>query len=248
MSEKIFILGASGDFGIDLLKSILEKKKNCTIGLHCFSGRSRLISLLSEKKSQNRVKIFQSNLNNQKKCHTLIKNFLKWSGGVNKFIQLNGNVSEIKTWTKLNQKDFEKDISVNLASVFFVSQKIFENMKKKGGKIILTSTSSALHGGGETSLAYGISKAGIISLTKALARFGAKNNILANAIAPGFINSKFHTKVMKKNKKQLKERLKFIKLNRAGKLEDITKLIMFLLFENNYTTGEIISIDGGDWI
>ena len=97
-------------------------------------------------------------------------------------------------------------------------------------------------------MAYGISKAGIISFTKALARFGAKNNILANAIAPGFIKSKFHTKVMKKNKKQLKERLKFIKLNRAGKLEDITKLIMFLLFENNYTTGEIISIDGGDWI
>ena len=53
---------------------------------------------------------------------------------------------------------------------------------------------------------------------------------------------------MKKNKKQLKERLKFIKLNRAGKVEDITKLIMFLLFENDYSTGEVISIDGGDWI
>ena len=63
------------------------------------------------------------------------KEFLKWSGGVNKFIQLNGNVSKIKTWTKLNQKDFEKDLSVNLASVFFVSQKIFENMKKKVEKL-----------------------------------------------------------------------------------------------------------------
>lgn len=53
---------------------------------------------------------------------------------------------------------------------------------------------------------------------------------------------------MQRSKKQLKERLKFIKLNRQGKPEDITKLIMFLLFENNYTTGEVISIDGGDWI
>ena len=247
MSEKIFILGASGDFGIDLLKSIL-KKKDCIIGLHCYSGRLRLNNLLLEIKSKNQIKIFQSNLDSQKKCHLLVKNFLSWSGGVNKFVQLNGNVSKIKTWTKLNQKDFEKDISVNLSSVFYISQKIFENMKKKGGKIILTSTSSALHGGGETSLAYGISKSGIISLAKALARFGAKNNIIANAIAPGFINSKFHTKVMKKNKKQLKERLKFIKLNRAGKPEDVTKLIMFLLFENDYTTGEVISIDGGDWI
>ena len=247
MNEKIFILGASSDFGIDLLKSIL-RKKNCTIGLHCFSGRLRLETLLSKIKSKNKIKIFQSNLDSQKRCHTLVKNFLSWSGGVDKFIQLNGNVSKVKVWTKLNQKDFEKDIAINLSSVFYVSQKIFENMKKKGGKIILTSTSSALHGGGENSLAYGISKSGIISLTKALARFGAKNNIIANAIAPGFIDTRFHTKVMQRSKKQLKERLKFIKLNRQGKPEDITKLIMFLLFENNYTTGEVISVDGGDWI
>ena len=86
-------------------------------------------------------------------------------------------------------------------------------MKKNGGKIVLTSTSSALHGGGEKSLAYGISKSGIISLAKALARFGAKNDIIVNTIAPGFIKTRFHTKVMKRNKNQLKERLKFIKLN-----------------------------------
>ena len=49
MNEKIFILGASSDFGIDLLKSIL-RKKNCTIGLHCFSGRLRLETLLSKIK------------------------------------------------------------------------------------------------------------------------------------------------------------------------------------------------------
>ena len=127
-------------------------------------------------------------------------------------------------------------------------KKFLKVWKKKGGKIVLTSTSSALHGGGENSLAYGISKSGIISLTKALARFGAKNNIIANAIAPGFIATRFHTKVMLRSKKQLKERLKFIKLNTQGKPQDITKLIMFLLFENNFITGEAISIDGGDWI
>ena len=53
---------------------------------------------------------------------------------------------------------------------------------------------------------------------------------------------------MKRSKKQLNRRLKFIKLNRAGTTEDVSKLILFLAFENNFTTGEIISIDGGDWI
>lgn len=247
MNEKIFILGASSDFGISLLSSII-KEKNCKIGLHCFSGRMRLETFLSKIKSKNKIKIFQSNLDSQKKCHTLVKNFLRWSGGVDKFIQLNGNVSNVKIWTKLSQKDFEKDIAINLSSVFYVSQKIFESMKKKGGKIILTSTSSALHGGGETSLAYGISKSGIVSLTKALARFGAKYDIIANAIAPGFIKTRFHTKVMKRKKKDLKERLNLVKLNRSGNTQDITNLIMYLLFKNNFITGEVISIDGGDWI
>jgi 3-oxoacyl-[acyl-carrier protein] reductase len=247
VKEKILILGASSDFGISLVETLL-KKKNCILGLHCFLGKKRLENLLSKIKSNNKIKIFQSNLVNQKNCHTLVENFLNWSGGVDKFIQLNGNVSKVKIWTKLKQKDFEKDININLSSVFYVSQKIYENMKKKGGKIVLTSTSSALHGGGETSLAYGISKSGLISLVKAIARFGAKYNIIANAIAPGFIDTRFHTKVMKRNKNQLKNRLKFIKLNKIGTPEDITKLIMFLIFENNYTTGEVISIDGGDWI
>tara|TARA_Y100001958_G_C21042302_1_gene411484 strand:+ start:58 stop:801 length:744 start_codon:yes stop_codon:yes gene_type:complete len=247
MSEKIFILGASSDLGLSLINSIL-KREDCIIGLHCFSGKQRLEKLLSNIKSKNKIKIFRSNLNSQKKCHELVKKFLNWSGGVNKFIQLNGHVSKVGIWTKLSQKNFEKDLAINLSSVFYTSQKIFESMKKNGGKIILTSTSSALHGGGENSLAYGIGKSGIISLTKALARFGGKYNIVANAIAPGFIKTRFHTKVMKRNKKQLIERLKFIKLNRAGTTDDVTKLIMFLTFKNNFTTGEIISIDGGDWI
>jgi 3-oxoacyl-[acyl-carrier protein] reductase len=246
MKNKILILGASSDIGISLLELLL-KEKNCIIGLHCFSGKLRLERLLlsADKK---KIKIFQSNLDSQYKCHKLVRNFLSWSKGVNKFIQLNGNVSKVKIWTKLKQKDFENDLAINLSSVFYVSQKIFENMKKNGGKIVLTSTSSALHGGGEKSLAYGISKSGIISLAKALARFGAKNDIIVNTIAPGFIKTRFHTKVMKRNKNQLKERLKFIKLNRVGTTEDVANLIMFLLFKNNYSTGEVISIDGGDWI
>ena len=247
MRDKIFILGASSDFGIDLIK-LLKKKENCIIGLHCYTGRHRLEKILLKNKSNNKIKIFQANLNNQNKCHKLFKDFLKWSGGIDKFVQLNGYVSKVTNWIKLSQNDFEKDIKINLSSVFYISQKVFQNMKKKGGKIILTSTSSAMHGGGENSLAYGISKSGIASLTKGLARFGAKNNILVNAIAPGFIETRFHTKVMKRKKKDLKKRLKFVKLLRAGKTSDITNLISFLLFQNNYITGEVIPIDVGDWI
>ena len=247
MKDKIFVLGASSDFGINLIKSLITKE-NCIIGLHCYSGKSRIQKVLLKNKTKNKIKIFQSNLDSQIKCHKLFNNYLRWSGGINKFIQLNGNVSKVINWMKLHQNDFENDIKINLSSVFYISQKVFKSMEKKGGKIIFTSTSSALHGGGENSFAYGISKSGIVSLTKGLARFGAKKNILVNAIAPGFIDTRFHTKVMKRSKEDLKKRLKFTKLLRAGKTGDVTNLILFLLFQNNYITGEVIPIDGGDWV
>ena len=77
MSEKIFILGASSDLGLSLINSLL-KREDCIIGLHCFSGKQRLEKLLSNIKSKNKIKIFRSNLNSQKKCHELVKKFLNW--------------------------------------------------------------------------------------------------------------------------------------------------------------------------
>ena len=71
---------------------------------------------------------------------------------------------------------------------------------------------------------------GLGNMGKGMAQNLSKNNILVNAIAPGFIETRFHTKVMKRKKKDLKKRLKFIKLLRAGKTSDITNLISFLLF------------------
>ena len=86
-------------------------------------------------------------------------------------------------------------------------------------------------------------------MTKGLARFGAKKKIIVNAVAPGYINTKFHTKTMGRTKNELKKRAKLSKLNRPGTPEEVANLINFLLSDqNNYITGEVIPIDGGDWI
>ena len=122
-------------------------------------------------------------------------------------------------------------------------------MKKNGGKIILMSTASAKHGGGRTTMGYGVSKAGVEALTKGLAREGAKHNILVNAIAPGLINTRFHKERAGRTSAEIKKRIKFSKLNRLGQPREIATIINNLLSEDvNYMTGEVISISGGDWI
>ena len=136
-----------------------------------------------------------------------------------------------------------------LVAAVFVCYLAIKHMKKGGGKIILISTASAKYGGGKTSLAYGVAKAGIECLTKGLAREGAPYDILVNCICPGFINTQFHTKRMKRTPEELERRAKLVPLKRAGEPIDIAGMILYLLSESgSYITGETISISGGDWL
>ncbi len=247
MIKKILITGASSDIGFSLLKSL--SLQDYLIGAHCNKNCKKLSHFIKKFKLEKKIKIFKSNLSHQKECHNLVSKFLSWTATIDALIQLHGNVSKVINWKNLKQKDFERDLQFNLSSAFFLSQKVFKTMEKHGGKIIFMGTSSAFHGGGENSLGYGIGKTGIICLTKGLARFGAKKKIIVNAVAPGYINTKFHTKTMGRTKNELKKRAKLSKLNRPGTPEEVANLINFLLSDqNNYITGEVIPIDGGDWI
>lgn len=122
-------------------------------------------------------------------------------------------------------------------------------MKNNGGRILLTSTASASHGGGSVSLAYGVAKAGIECMIKGMARDCAKHNILVNAIAPGFFLTKFHTEKIKRTQEQLQERINLIPLKRAGTTVEFAGTVMYLLSESaSYITGQVIAISGGDWL
>jgi len=122
-------------------------------------------------------------------------------------------------------------------------------MRRTGGRIILMSTASASHGGGSSSLAYGVAKAGIECLVKGLARDCAPDNILVNAVAPGFIETKFHTRKMKKTADELRQRVQLVPMKRAGTTAEFAGAILFLLSEGAaYITGQTLTIAGGDWL
>ena len=88
-----------------------------------------------------------------------------------------------------------------------------------------------------------------MALTKILAKEGGKNKIYVNCIAPGFILTRLHTKKLKKTKKQIKKRKRLNVLNESGRPSEITNLIEYLISDNTkFITGEIIRVDGGDWL
>jgi len=131
-----------------------------------------------------------------------------------------------------------------LDSVFMLSQEAVKHMKKqRRGKIISSSSIAGQEGGLFTSPAYAVSKAGIICLTKSMARAFAKYNIMVNAISPGFIDTPMTNWWPEEVKKKNVEK---IPLGRAGTPQDVAKVVVFLASsESDYITGHVINIDGG---
>ena len=144
---------------------------------------------------------------------------------------------------RMSEDDFDRVINVNLKGTWNCCKHALKHMTKaRVGRIINISSVTALVGNAGQSN-YAASKAGIIGLTKSLAREVAKRNITVNAIAPGFITTKM-TEVLSED--LVTQMLSSIPLGRLGNVNDVSQLVAFLASDNsNYITGQVINIDGG---
>lgn len=244
--KKVLITGASS--GIGAATAILFSNYGAEIGLHYYSNKKGIQQVINEIEKNNGIyKPFHGDLLDMKFTRNLIKSFVGEFGKIDILVNNAGAVGDPVHFSKLQEVHLENTLSLNLVAPFFLAQQAFNYMKEnKGGKIINVSSIAAKYGGGETSVHYGAAKAGIEAITKSLAKFGAKYNILVNAVRPGFIDTKFHEKMNRTNK-DIQKRIDLIPLKRAGDPKDVAKLIVFLASDaGNYITGEIFNISGGD--
>lgn len=155
----------------------------------------------------------------------------------------NAGILRDKALMLMEEQDWEEVISTNLSGAFnLIRAAIVTFMKQKSGNII-NITSVAGIKGMPRQVNYSASKAGIIGLTKALAREVGSYNVRVNAIAPGYID----TDMVKDLKEEFKsELLKMIPLNRFGTSGEVAKVAAFLASDKaKYITGQVITIDGG---
>jgi 3-oxoacyl-[acyl-carrier protein] reductase len=144
---------------------------------------------------------------------------------------------------RMSEDEWDSVIAVNLKGTYNcirAATKFF--MKQRSGRIInIASVVGQMGNAGQAN--YASSKAGVIGLTKSVAKELASRNVLVNAVAPGFIETAMTEKLPDKAKETL---LQLIPLARLGQPEDVAKVVLFLSSErSSYITGQVINVDGG---
>lgn len=155
----------------------------------------------------------------------------------------NAGISEQKLFTDISEEDWNVMINTNLSSAFFCSQSVSKNMiSNKKGKIINISSIWGITGA-SCEVHYSVSKAGIIGLTKSLAKELGPSNIQVNCVAPGIVETDMMACFDNDELKSLKND---IPLMRFGSCLDIANCVYFLSSDNSsFITGQVISPNGG---
>ena len=235
-NKKVIITGGSRGIGLSVLSKIYEQ------GAEILTIGSNLSNLENLKKNFPSIKIEQLNLKNPNEVLNQFQKFIENLGGLDILIN-NAGITKDNLTLRMKEDEWKDVIDVNLNSVFFACQVAIKAMIKNKSGCIVNITSVVGHTGNAGQANYTASKAGVVAMTKSLAKEYAKKNIRINCVSPGFIATDM-TKDLKEEYKN--ELLKNIPINRLGRGEDIANAVVFLSSDkSSYITGETIHVNGG---
>ena len=235
------ITGASR--GIGKAIAIKFAKEGANVVLNYRNSEKEALELKTElDKLGSNTLIIKADVSKFDEAEHLIKEAKNAFGRVDILVN-NAGITKDTLIMRMKEEDFDDVIDINLKGSFNCLRAVSPIMvKQKEGKIInMSSVVGVVGNAGQVN--YSASKAGLIGMTKSLAKEIGSKNINVNAIAPGFIDTDM-TKVL--SDEQKKNIISGVPLKRLGQVEDIANLAVFLASEkSNYITGQVIHVDGG---
>ena len=238
-NKTVIITGASSGIGAQLVKSFANYKCNVVLLSRSLDKMNNLINNINCAEKQI-LKAYKLDVSNEKNVNEVFKEITIIFDKIDILIN-NAGITSDNLLLTMKSDQWTNVINTNLNGCYYCCKAISRKMiKQKSGKIInISSIIGQVGNKGQAN--YAASKAGIVGLTKSLAKELASRSINVNAINPGYIDTD-----MTKDLKNKNDFLTNIPLNRFGNCEDVSEVTCFLASEkSNYITGQVINVDGG---
>ncbi len=236
------VTGGARGIGKEISRTFLDEGASVYIFDVNEQEGNKTISEFTPVYGGGKVKFLKVNITDEKNVADSIEKIIEIEHKIDILVN-NAGITRDNLILRMSIEDWKKVIDINLTGAFICCKYAARHMiKSRSGKIINISSIVGVHGNAGQSN-YSSSKAGIIGLTKTLARELAGRNILVNAIAPGYIKTEMTDKLDDKMKEKL---MKQIPTGRLGSVSDVAKTALFLAGdESSYITGAVINLDGG---
>jgi NAD(P)-dependent dehydrogenase (short-subunit alcohol dehydrogenase family) len=188
------------------------------------------------------VSAYRCDISDQAVCRDLVRRVVSEHGRLDYLVNNAGLLAEQRV-DRIEPADWHRALEVNLSGPFFLAQAAWEHMAGQGfGRIVNVSSVTAFMGNPREA-AYGAAKAGLIGLTRSLARAGARRGITVNCVVPGVFATDMTASMSERDSDAI---LAMIPLGRHGRPEEMAYAIRFLLDDQaGYVTGAVLVVDGG---
>jgi len=243
VSKVALITGATRGIGKAIALELARKGFNIVI--NDLELQDEGAEAINEIKKGGREAIFiKADISKYEEVEKMVKEAVEKLGRMDVLVN-NAGINIDRLLINMTPEQWQKVIDVDLTGTYNCTKAALPHMMQQGGgRIVNVSSMSALDGAiGQAN--YAAAKGGVVSLTKTIAMEYAQYNILCNAIAPGCIRTRM-TDAMPPG--MLRERVSQIPLGRRGEPEEVAKLVVFLVTEGNYITGQLINISAGEYI
>lgn len=242
MSKKVaLVTGASRGIGKAIALELAKNNYDVVINYRGNEALAKEVSKECESYGA-RTLLCQGDVSNFQEVEAMMKKIIEQFGHLDVLVN-NSGITKDALLLRMSEDDFNHVIDVNLKGCFNCIKHASKIMMKQRSGVIINMASVIGVVGNIGQANYAASKAGIIGLTKSVAKELASRHIRCNAIAPGFIDTEMTAVLDEKTKENI---LNQIPLRELGRVEDVAKMVLFLASDDSrYVTGQVLHVDGG---